>query len=551
MAAGDDSTGTTNNLTDDGLSTVLTPSQMRELFINTNTITSQQNIQAIEINDGYLITYKIYYDGATSGFGQVYDDKGNKIYNEFLISVDSNLDNNSAIVSVGKPSGGFVSIWNDNSGNLISRSFDANYVSFSNATLLSDGDNKSYLAVQQLSNNGYIISWTENVSSNFYYSGKAFSLVFDSNGGQVPVSPDLSESGLYSHGLVNTSFGFASIWTSSSKAYVITYDFNGNIVSPKIIVNSFGGVVDITDIGNEIFSVVNEDGNEYIYDLLGNRLTYGTDSDDQIDGTSIDDMIVTLKGSDYVLAADGNDTVELSIDAVWGSGFSAKNVGNDNAIGTGQSTTLLGFNRFTDVIDGGDGVDLINLTSGNDALFIDDVYSEHYSLLALTSTIQGINSTSRIINLESIHAGAGDDIVDLTSGNFILTQGVSINGGSGDDVLWASNGNDTIDGGDGNYIIFGGYGIDTLTGGNGSDIFQFTASSGVGVVSDFDLTNDSIQLYYRSSDNHINSDLNLNNGILTWDSGAEFGDVSIYLNATTTSSDLSDLDALITFVEIV
>ena len=78
MAAGDDSTGTTNNLTDDGLSTVLTPSQMRELFINTNTITSQQNIQAIEINDGYLITYKIYYDGATSGFGQVYDDKGNK-----------------------------------------------------------------------------------------------------------------------------------------------------------------------------------------------------------------------------------------------------------------------------------------------------------------------------------------------------------------------------------------------------------------------------------------------------------------------------------------
>ena len=132
-----------------------------------------------------------------------------------------------------------------------------------------------------------------------------------------------------------------------------------------------------------------------------------------------------------------------------------------------------------------------------------------------------------------------------------MANAIEINGGAGNDVLWGSNGNDTINGGEGDDTIFGGYGIDTLTGGDGSDVFQFTASSGVGVITDFDLTNDTMQLFYRISDNHSNSDLSFNNGVLTWDSGAEFGNVSVYLNATTNSSDLNDLDALIPFVEIV
>ena len=103
----------------------------------------------------------------------------------------------------------------------------------------------------------------------------------------------------------------------------------------------------------------------------------------------------------------------------------------------------------------------------------------------MTSTTQGIDSIARITNLEVINAGEGNDIVDLTSTNFILAQAVKINGEAGNDVLWGSNGNDTINGGDGNDTIFGGTGSDTLTGSTGSDTFQFTATAGSDVITNY------------------------------------------------------------------
>ena len=71
------------------------------------------------------------------------------------------------------------------------------------------------------------------------------------------------------------------------------------------------------------------------------------------------------------------------------------------------------------------------------------------------------------------------------------------------------------------------------------------------VITDFDVSGDSIKLYYQEEDNHTNADLSLANGILTWDVDTTNNDVVIDLSATTNSSDLNDLDALITFVEIV
>jgi hypothetical protein len=156
----------------------------------------------------------------------------------------------------------------------------------------------------------------------------------------------------------------------------------------------------------------------------------------------------------------------------------------------------------------------LNLTTGNDAFFIDDVYSNHHRDLTLTSTTQGIDSIARIVNLEVINAGAGNDIVDLTSSNFVLTTGVTINGEDGNDVLWGSNGDDIINGGNGDDVIFGGAGSDTLTGGAGSDIFQFTATAGSDVITDFDVNNDSIELYYRKGEDLTN--ISIQDEVLTW-----------------------------------
>jgi len=273
-----------------------------------------------------------------------------------------------------------------------------------------------------------------------------------------------------------------------------------------------------------------------------------------IQGTDFQEYITTLGGSNTISALAGNDTINLSADSTWDNGYAAQNVSNGSSIGTNEKITLNGLSRFSDVIDGGADIDTLNLTTGDDAFFIDDVYSDIHSSLApsLTSTTQGIDSTARIVNLEVINAGSGNDIVDLTSTNFILANAIEINGEAGNDILWGSNGDDTVNGGDGNDVLFGGTGSDTLTGGIGFDAFQFTATAANDIITDFSLTDDSIQLYYRAEDNHTNADLSLASGVLTWNVDSISNDIVVIdLSVATTSSNFSDIDQLITFVEIV
>ncbi len=279
-------------------------------------------------------------------------------------------------------------------------------------------------------------------------------------------------------------------------------------------------------------------------------VVWGSTSNDKILLREGNETAHTLGGNDLVQGGSGNDSITLTADSIWGSGYSARNVSNDSSFGTREKISIEGLNKFSDVIDGGDDVDTLILTSGNDAFFIDDVYAEHHSSLTLSTFTQGIYSTARVIDLETINAGEGNDIVDLTSWNFVLTDAVTINGEAGNDNLWASNGDDTIDGGAGNDTLFGGAGSDTLTGGAGADTFQFTATAASDVITDFAVSEDSIELYYRAEDEHTNADLSLSNGVLTW-STSESNDVLIDFSATTTSSDLNEVDSLITFVEIV
>jgi Ca2+-binding RTX toxin-like protein len=338
------------------------------------------------------------------------------------------------------------------------------------------------------------------------------------------------------------------------------YLMNINDNSVEILSQTIDGIS-----GNDasLLGVMDSIGSNYAYQTNATNLLADipgiliTDVEDasEIIGTSQSDTLQSTDGPDSISALAGNDSINLTADSTWSSSYAAQNVSNTNSVGTNEKITLTGLNRFSDVIDGGADVDTLNLTTGNDAFFIDDVYSAHHSSLTLSSTTQGIDSTARITNLEVINAGEGNDIVDLTSSNYILANAIEINGEAGNDILWGSNGNDTIDGGTGDDSIFGGTGSDTLTGGTGADIFQFTATAGSDVITDFDfdfdVSGDTIKLYYQAEDNHTNANLSLANGVLTWDVDTTNNDVLIDLSATTNSSDLNDLDALISFVEIV
>ena len=296
------------------------------------------------------------------------------------------------------------------------------------------------------------------------------------------------------------------------------------------------------EYGDTIYTYTNNFG---YADVVSHSLTH----------TALADVITTLQGADAVYALAGDDIINLTVSSIWGSGYAAKNVGNEISVGTNQKIGLSNLNQFSDVIDGGIGVDAINLTNGNDAFFIDDVYSGHHNSLtnSLGDTIQGVKSSARVVDIEVINAGDGNDVVDLTSINYILTHAVTINGESGNDILWGSNGDDVIDGGAGNDVIFDGAGSGRLTGGTGGDTFQFTATSDSNVITDFNMTeSDGIELHYRGEDasdyNSLVVSGNSFMSLLTWNSG-EGEKVEIYLDNV--NIDNHQIEDIIIFVEIV
>ena len=94
-----------------------------------------------------------------------------------------------------------------------------------------------------------------------------------------------------------------------------------------------------------------------------------------------------------------------------------------------------------------------------------------------------MDAQARLAKIDEIYAGAGNDVVDLTSKRFeYVGDSVTVKGGLGNDVIWANKGNnllfgdagnDRIIGADGDDVIVGGAGNDSLHGNGGDDTFVF------------------------------------------------------------------------------
>ena len=273
------------------------------------------------------------------------------------------------------------------------------------------------------------------------------------------------------------------------------------------------------------------DGGDLLSDLKlyggkGSDELFGGKGHDKIDGGDDNDKLKGGEGHDYILGGKGSDTLELEADGIWESKYKAKNMGDDGStlgIGTGEKIGLGGKNKFEDVLDGGEDSDLLKLTDTSDAFFLHDSFSGFYEEVDKSLTDhEGMASAKRVLSVETIDAGGGDDIVDLTSSLFNMDEisGMVVEGGLGNDVIWASSGDDDLRGGEGHDTLFGGKGTDTLTGGSGSDVFQFTLSSGQDTITDFNISEgDKIQLWKGSNDSSsITYSSNNNDAVITWQS---------------------------------
>jgi Ca2+-binding RTX toxin-like protein len=200
------------------------------------------------------------------------------------------------------------------------------------------------------------------------------------------------------------------------------------------------------------------------YNLSGYTIVNGTPADETIIGGNAKEAIYgnggadTLgggKGADLLVGGGSGTTFLYNVDATWGSGYTAVNAGDAGSPGPGTTFSLAGYGRSYDVFVGTGTNNTLVMPDGKNALFLDDGLSP------------GVDAT-RLYNIQTILAGNGGQIIDLTSSR--VTYGdVTIRGGTGADVLMSSGGNDVIEGGDGNDYLWGGSGNDRLAGGAGTD----------------------------------------------------------------------------------
>ena len=221
----------------------------------------------------------------------------------------------------------------------------------------------------------------------------------------------------------------------------------------------------------------------------------------------------------FISDADGySDVFFANAHGIWSSSYFAQHSGICNAWdGTREKVALNGKNNLADFFIGSDDANILLMTddANGDALFVDDIYT------ALPGTVA--EQQSRIARIDEIRAGAGNDIIDMTSSRFeYVGDGVKIYGGLGNDTIWANNGNNTvfgdagndrIVGGSGNDVIVGGLGNDSMHGGGGADIFCFGGNWGVDTVEQ--LADGEITLWFVSG-----SESNWNASTLTYTDGA-------------------------------
>lgn len=205
--------------------------------------------------------------------------------------------------------------------------------------------------------------------------------------------------------------------------------------------------------------ITTERGNEFYSDEMA------------LVATNVENDALLLQGN-----ADGANVFFATVKGTWESGYSAR---HDTM---GFLVPLEGKNKVIDIFDGTGANNIVILgdDENGDALFVDDIYSDSPDDMA---KIQ-----SRLANLTEIYAGAGDDVVDMTSARFAYEgAGLTIHGGSGNDVIWVNHGDnclygdegdDMLVGAEGNDLLVGGEGDDTIFGGGGADVCVFSGNWG-------------------------------------------------------------------------
>jgi Ca2+-binding RTX toxin-like protein len=228
------------------------------------------------------------------------------------------------------------------------------------------------------------------------------------------------------------------------------------------------------EIGYVIYGLGGDDfiygssGTDYLYGGTENDTLYGYAGDDVLSGESGDDSLYGGGGSDILAGGEGNDYLEggLGIDILFGS------EGDDYFIQDG-----------VDVIDGGEGRDLVVFTSDTLCGVNVNLETETFTWSdGSTETLEGIEDVFGTACDDSLTGNNSDNYLNGSSGNDTLYgQGGddSLLGGTGTDTIYGGSGNDYIDGWTESDSLYGDAGNDTILGYTGNDALYGGAGNDV------------------------------------------------------------------------
>lgn len=206
----------------------------------------------------------------------------------------------------------------------------------------------------------------------------------------------------------------------------------------------------------------------------GDDSLFGGADNDTLNGDQNDDFLSGDEGDDTVNGGTGRDTL------FGGAGKDTMNGGaGDDFIMVTSMAELAG-----DVIDGGSGVDTLNLSfttqsaavtfTGKDPILVNALGTAKITGVEqyLISGGSGADKLTGYLLSDTLVGGKGADTLKGLDGFDFLQGGEGddlISGGNDGDFLTGDAGNDTINGDAGADFVQGGAGTDTINGGNGDD----------------------------------------------------------------------------------
>jgi Ca2+-binding RTX toxin-like protein len=278
----------------------------------------------------------------------------------------------------------------------------------------------------------------------------------------------------------------ASFSPGAGQLTVIGDSLNNSIVisrdaAGKILVN--GGAVAVaggtpTVANTALIQVFGQAGQDTITlnqanGALPRANLFGGTGNDTLDGGSGGDMLFGQAGNDTLLGRGGFDLLFGGSENDTLTGGDA----DDQVFGeSGNDRMIWNPGDDTDLNEGGDGSDTVEVNGGNGA----EVFSAtangtrvRFDRLDPAPFSLDIGTSEKLV----LNANGGDDSFSAT-GNLAALIQITVDGGAGADTLLGSNGADTLSGGDGNDFVDGQQGNDVAFLGAGDDSFQWDPGDG-------------------------------------------------------------------------